>query len=67
MALLAALGAFAQSEEPKIVVNLDGFRYPPIAKQAHIGGDVVLRLSGLEVVSVGDPLLAPAARDNVRT
>lgn len=64
---LSALSALAQSEEPKIVVDLDGFRYPPIAKQAHIGGDVVLRLSGQEVVSVGNPLLAPAARDNVRT
>jgi hypothetical protein len=61
--------AFAQSEEPKIVVNLDGFRYPPIAIQARIQGTVVFRVSanGRELVSSAESLLTPAAEGNLKT
>jgi hypothetical protein len=67
--LVFALGALAQSEEPKIVVNLGGLRYPPIAKQARIQGNVVFRVtaSGRELASSANPLLTPAAEDNLKT
>jgi hypothetical protein len=63
------LGAFAQSEEPKVVVNLDGLRYPPIAREARIQGSVVFQVSakGRELVSSANPLLTPAAEDNLKT
>lgn len=69
MTLVATLGAFAQREEPKIVVNLDGFRYPPIAKQARIFGDVAFRVGprGRELVSSANPLLTAAAESNLQT
>jgi hypothetical protein len=67
--LLFACGAFAQGVEPQMVVNLDGFRYPPIAKQARVHGDVVFRVNqnGRTLVSSGNPLLTPAVADNLRT
>jgi hypothetical protein len=63
------LGAFAQTEETKVVVNLDGFRYPVIAKQAGIQGNVVFRVSRnrRELVSSANTLLKPAAEDNLKT
>src|SRR5580704_15509069 len=68
IAILAfGLWAFAQGEEPKLVVNLDGFRYPPIARQARIQGDVVFRVTqnGRELVFSANPLLRPAAENNL--
>jgi TonB family protein len=47
--------------------------YPPLARQAHIEGDIRLRVTtdGLGIASVvvesGQPMLARAAQDNVRT
>jgi hypothetical protein len=67
--LAFGLSALAQSEEPKIAVNLDGFRYPPIARQARIQGNVVIRVraSGRELISSAYPFLTPAAEDNLKT
>jgi hypothetical protein len=67
--LVFGLGALAQSEEPKIAVNLDGFRYPPIARQARIQGNVVLRVRAgrREIFSSANPLLTPVAEDNLKT
>jgi hypothetical protein len=67
--LAFGLGAVAQSDGPKVVVNLDGFRYVPIARQARIQGNVVFRVSasGREFVSSANPLLTPAAEDNLKT
>ncbi len=59
--LVLALGAFAQSEEPKINVDLDGFRYPPAARSNRIRGDVRFEISksGSRLVA-GHPILASA-------
>ncbi len=67
--LAFGLGALAQGEEQKIVVNLEGLRYPPLARQARIQGNVVFRVSasGRELVSSAKPLLTPAAEDNFKT
>lgn len=66
--LLCGLGAWAQQEAPKIVVNVEGFRYPPIARSAIIQGDVLFEVSdsGPRLVS-GHPILAPAAQKNLET
>ena len=66
--MAVSLGVFGQSEGPKIVVNLDGFHYPVIARQARIQGDVLFELSadGRRLVS-GGPLLATAAEANLET
>jgi hypothetical protein len=63
------LCAFAQSEESKIVVNLDGFRYPPIAGTARIQGDVLVEVSasGQKLTSDSSRLLAEPAARNVAT
>jgi hypothetical protein len=67
--LAFGLGAFAQSDGPKVIVNLDGFRHPPIARQVRIQGDVVFKVSpkGGELISSANPLLTPAAQDNLKT
>jgi hypothetical protein len=46
--LIVALGAFAQSQEPKISLNVEGFRYPRIAALAGIEGEFVFAVSGSE-------------------
>ncbi len=66
--LVLTLGAFAQSDDPKVEVNLDGLRYPPIAAQARIAGDVIFEASGADhqLIFAANPLLAPAAEGNLR-
>ncbi len=66
--LAFGLGALAQGEEPKVVVNLDGFRYPLIAARARISGDVIFESSGTahKLVSAANPLLTVAAEGNLR-
>ncbi len=68
--LLCGLGAWAQQREaPKIVVNVEGFRYPRIASQARIAGDVPFEISssGQKLVTAASPLLAEPARRNLET
>lgn len=69
LACILALGlcAFAQTEEPKIVVNLDGFRYPTIAVAARIKGDVFWELtaSSRKLMTGKSPILTDAARKNL--
>lgn len=62
------LGAWAQQEAPKITVNVEGIRYPPIAAAARIQGDVTFEVSasGVKLMD-GNPLLAPAAQTNLET
>lgn len=57
-----------QQEEPKIVVNVEGFRYPPIARSARIEGDVIFEVSasGLRLVA-GSSILSKAAEANLAT
>jgi len=68
-ALAVAFGAFAQSEEPRLVVNLDGLRYPPIARQARIRGDVAFEVSALgrKLMSESSLLLSRPAQENLAT
>lgn len=68
LVLFFALGAFAQSEEPKAVVNLDGLQYPRLAEIAVIQGDIrfAVETSGRRLVS-GNPLLARAAEADSQT
>jgi hypothetical protein len=65
--LAFGLGAFAQ--EPNVVVKLEGVRYPVIARQARIQGDVVFRVTpnGRELVSSANPILTPIADVNLGT
>jgi hypothetical protein len=65
--LLCGLGAWAQ-EAPKIVVSIEGFRYPPIAAAARIQGDVTFEVSasGVKLMD-GNPLLVSAAQTNLET
>jgi hypothetical protein len=55
-------------EEPKINVNLEGFRYPTIARSARIQGDVIFDVtaSGVKLL-IGSPILAAAAQRNLET
>lgn len=66
--LAFGLGAFGQSEEPKVVVNLDGLRYPLIAAEARITGNVIFEASGTEhtLIFTANPLLTPAAEGNLK-
>lgn len=66
--LLCCVAAWAQQEAPKIAVNVEGFRYPPIARSAQIQGDVIFQVSasGARVIA-GYPLLAKAAQVNLET
>jgi hypothetical protein len=66
--LLFGLGAWAQQEAPKIDVNVEGFRYPPIAATARIQGDVIFQVFSADVDLVtGNPILARAAQTNLQT
>ena len=66
--LLCGIGAWAQQEEPKTRINLEGFRYPPIARSARIQGDVIFDVtaSGVKLLA-GSPILAAAAQTNLET
>jgi hypothetical protein len=63
------LGAWAQQEEPKVEVKVEGFRYPPIARSARIQGDVIFEVSASEprLISSAHPILTEAARKNLET
>jgi hypothetical protein len=51
-----------------IVVNVEGFRYPLIARSARIQGDVTFEVSATDVKLVdGNPILAAAAQTNLGT
>lgn len=66
--LLCGVAAWAQQETPKIVVNVEGFRYPPIARSARIQGDVIFQVGATDVdLIVGNALLASAAQANLQT
>ena len=74
MCSILAVGAcaFAQGDEPKIMVNLEGFRYPPIAAQARIQGNAIFEVtpSGRRLVSARSPIadiLAKPADANLAT
>jgi hypothetical protein len=62
------MGAWAQQETPKIVVNVEGFRYPMIGRSAVIGGDVLFEInaSGPKLLS-GIPIFATPAHRNLET
>ena len=64
-----ALVALAQSEEPKMVVNLEGPRYPKIASMARISGVVVFEItpSGQQLISESSLILIGAAEKNLAT
>jgi hypothetical protein len=66
--VLCGCGAWSQQEDPKIVVNVEGFRYPQLARSAIIQGDVLFEVSasGPRLVS-GHPILVPAAQRNLET
>src|SRR5580704_14931887 len=66
--VLCGCGAWAQQEAPTIVVNVEGFRYPPIARSARVQGDVIFEVSalGLRLVA-GSSILSKAAEANLAT
>jgi hypothetical protein len=67
--LLCGLGALAQQDAPKVVVNVEGFRYPPIAASARIEGDVVVEISasGQRLIASAHPILEDGATRNLAT
>jgi hypothetical protein len=67
--LLCGLGGWAQQEAPKISVNVEGFRYPVIARSARIQGDVVFEVSasGTKLLTAAHLILTEAARKNLET
>jgi hypothetical protein len=67
--LLCGVGASAQQEAPKVEVNVEGFRYPPIAASARLQGDVLFEVSasGPKVVTAAHPVLTEAARKKTWT
>ncbi len=68
------LAARAQRTNEPVLISGDEAKYPPIAKQAHIQGDVEVQFridrhgmpQDVEAIS-GHPMLLQAAVDNVRT
>jgi hypothetical protein len=67
--LAFGLIAFAQSEEARITVRVEGFRYPPIARAARIQGDVIFEVFASEprLITSAHPILTEAARKNLET
>ncbi len=72
--LLLTLVASAQSNQDPVLIYADDAKYPSLAKQAHIEGDVEVQFridrhgmtQDVEAIS-GHPMLLQAAVDNVRT
>jgi hypothetical protein len=66
---LCGAGAWAQGEAQKVVVDVEGLRYPRIAASARLGGDVVFEVSnaGLKPTTAAHPILTEAARKNLET
>ncbi|HEX3678616.1 MAG TPA: hypothetical protein VHU90_02745 [Galbitalea sp.] len=66
MAMLASWAAVSLIAEELVQPNLDGFKYPALARSARIGGTVqfLVKSDGVQLLS-GHNLLVPAARGNL--
>ena len=64
--MLASWAVLAVTAEELVQPNLDGFKYPALARSARVGGTVkfVVTSGGIQLLS-GHPLLAPAAKSNL--
>ena len=70
---LLLLTAFPQAQ-PRFPIHVESFAYPPVARMARIGGDIVIVASidsegkvSVPVLPPGHPLLVRAAEENIRT
>ena len=60
--------AAAQTSEDALRSKIAGVRYPPLAEQARIQGDVRVNVkSGIVTLELGHPLFAQIAIDNAKT
>jgi hypothetical protein len=67
VAVLLASSALAQTPEDELRSQIKAVRYPPLAEQARIQGDVHLKLdSRAAQVLSGHPLLAPIAVESAK-
>ncbi len=64
--ILASCGVLTMTAEGLVQPNLEGFKYPELARSARVGGTVkfVVTSGGIQLLS-GHPLLAPAAKSNL--
>jgi hypothetical protein len=64
--MLALWTAVSLAAQEPVRLNLDGFKYPTLARQARIQGAVefVVKSDGVQLLS-GHPLLAAAAKSNL--
>jgi len=60
--------------QPRFPIHIESFAYPPLARMARIGGDVVMMALidpeghvSVPVLPPGHPLLVRAAEENIRT
>lgn len=64
---LCGIGVLAQ-DNPGITAKVESWKYPNLARQARIQGDVRLQFrSGVPSVTSGHPLLAPNALENLKS
>lgn len=67
MAFLVVTAAIAQSPEDGLKSRITTTRYPPLAEQARIQGDVLLKLSsGVVTVISGHPVLTRPAEESAK-
>jgi len=64
--IFASCGLVTLTAQELVQPNLDGFKYPTLARSARIGGTVqfLVKSDGIELLS-GHNLLVPAARSNL--
>ena len=64
---LCGIGVLAQ-DNPGVTARVEAWKYPQLARQARIQGDVRLQFrSGVPGVTSGHPLLAPSALENLKS
>jgi hypothetical protein len=66
LSMLVSCAALSLTAQEPVLPNLDGFKYPSLARSARIGGRVqfLVKSDGIQLLS-GHPFLVPAARSNL--
>jgi hypothetical protein len=66
LSILVSYATLTITAQELVQPNLDGFKYPPLARSARIAGTVqlVVGSDGVQVIS-GHPMLVAAAKSNL--
>ncbi len=66
LSMLVSCAVLTLTAQEPLQPNLDGFKYPPLARSARIGGTVqfLVNSDGVQLLS-GHPMLVPAAKSNL--